>query len=107
MCVCVCFLFFELNFTCFLRKAFGLGEKEDVERVEDATAQAACLLDDDPHSVSQGNATPPKNHMHLATLDLGQELFFASVTVFHWEVFLGLMKPAACSIVSPIAINMH
>ncbi len=105
--MCVCFLFFELNFTCFLRKAFGLGEKEDVERVEDAMAQAACLLGDDPHSVSQGNATPPKNCMHLATLDLGQELFFASMTVFHWEVFLGLMKPPACSIVSPIAINMH
>ncbi len=38
VCVCVCFLFFGLNFTCFLRKAFGLGEKEDVERVEDAMA---------------------------------------------------------------------
>jgi hypothetical protein len=36
--VCVCFLFFGLNFTCFLRKAFGLGEKEDIERVEDAMA---------------------------------------------------------------------
>jgi len=34
--VCVCFLIFGLNFTCFLRKAFELGEKEDVERVEDA-----------------------------------------------------------------------
>ncbi len=38
VCVCVCFLFFGLNFTCFFRKAFGLGEKEDVERVEDAMA---------------------------------------------------------------------
>jgi hypothetical protein len=103
----VCFLFFELNFTCFLRKAFGLGEKEDDERVEDAMAQAACLLGDDPHSVSQANATPPKNYMCFTTLHLRQELFFASMTVFHWEVFLGLMKPPACSIVSPIAINMH
>jgi hypothetical protein len=33
--VCV-FYFLGLNFTCFLRKAFELGEKEDVERVEDA-----------------------------------------------------------------------
>ncbi len=100
--MCVCFLFFELNFTCFLRKAFGLGEKEDVERVEDAMAQAACLLGDDLHSVSKGNATPPKNHMHLATLDLGQELFFASVTVFHWEVFLGLMKPQLAVLFLPL-----
>jgi hypothetical protein len=38
VCVCVCFLFFGLNFTYFLRKAFGLGEKEDAERVEDAMA---------------------------------------------------------------------
>ncbi len=37
VCVCVCvFYFLGLNFTCFLRKAFELGEKEDVERVEDA-----------------------------------------------------------------------
>jgi hypothetical protein len=32
------FSIFWLNFPCFLRKAFGLGEKEDVERVEDAMA---------------------------------------------------------------------
>jgi len=36
--VCVCFLFFGLNFTCFFKNAFGLGKKEDVERVEDAMA---------------------------------------------------------------------
>jgi len=31
-------LFFGLNFTCFFKNAFGLGEKEDVERVEDEMA---------------------------------------------------------------------
>jgi hypothetical protein len=96
------FSVFELNFTCFLRKAFGLGEKEDVERVEDAMAQAACLLGDDPHSVSQGNATSPKNCMYLATPDLGQELFFASMIVFHWEDFLGLMKPQLAVLFLPL-----
>ncbi len=101
MCVFF-FLFFGLNFTCFLRKAFGLGEKEDVERVEDAMAQAACLLGDDPHSVSQANATPPKNYMCFTTLHLRQELFFASMTVFHWEVFLGLMKPQLAVLFLPL-----
>jgi hypothetical protein len=36
--VCVRVFFFRFNFTCFLIKAFGLGEKEDVQRVEDAMA---------------------------------------------------------------------
>ncbi len=85
--VCVCFLFFGLKFTCFFKNAFGLGKKEDVERVEDAMAQVTCLLGDDPHSVSQGNATPPKNCMHFVTLDLERELFFENMTIFHWEVF--------------------
>jgi hypothetical protein len=98
----VCFLFFGLNFTCFLREAFGLGEKEDVERVEEAMAWAACLLGDDPHSVSQGNATPPKNCMHFVKLDLGQQLFFASMTIFHWEVSLGFMKPQLAVLFLPL-----
>jgi hypothetical protein len=45
---------------------------------------------------------PPKNYMHFATLHLGQELFFASMTVFHWEVFLGLMKPQLAVLFLPL-----
>jgi hypothetical protein len=40
--------------------------------------------------------------MHFVKLDLGQELFFPGMTIFHCEVFLGLMKPQLAVLFLPL-----